>query len=796
MSNTGTNIILQGVYGDYFPQLLKARHDAPRLYDPDYALNKDYAAYEKMLRDPIIRQALQIRYKVAAGGTWSCIPARDGDEKDMLAAEVMTACLGQISAFQNARSQLASAIFRGLSFARVEGTRALKRFGDDKPREWWCPSSLKNVDKRMVRLVPRRGDATAFESDLEIFQRDGTWAPLQRNEYVHVEYDGDQSRIGFGRGLSESVYFYFYAKLRALEQGLKGMERWAQGIIVGKVDNMAFGDATQSSQNTRDEMDEVINKLRGEYGATIGKEDEIEFHETSGSGHEIVTSFLAYCDQALTRVITGSNLPAGGGADVGSNARAQVEMDVSESIAQIDSEVLDEAVTNDVLRQCWELNQEPLAELGLQEAEMPVFKSENEQKENTKENAERAAIVLLSGAPIKADEYYEKVGFSKPSADDEVIRAPQQEETEPGSDKGKQKENDAGMKAHAITDDIYIPSAAAFAALFGSLGDDDGLGFGGAWFALSLRKFKGILRRLARSIASRMLGKSVDTPETREVWQVIADAMAAADLEGRSNILDIAHRGPDPIDAEDVSTPESGLPEGEQEIDSTREVDTDAPPTTVPKIPFGEAVSDVAERIPEVATSAEAVAQAYRDGPAFALAKSVDEQVTAAVQKIVKDTMQDGKFPRDAIEEIAAKSENFTDSYAETVLRTNVATARTQGMFEQAKDPNFRAVIPAFQFSATKDRVVRRGRDEDHGENHLAADGLIAAIDDPIWMRVAPPVSYRCRCSLFGMTKGALRRHKEQPRLDEDGNVIPYIPKGFDKFSPHPNFRRNKMPGA
>lgn len=421
--SSNTTVIHQTGLGDTFPWLHKSKYDGARLYDPDYALTKDGAAYEKMLRDPIIRQALQVRYRVAAGGTWSMVPAREGDEADERAAEVMEQCLSEIRSFQNCRVKGAQAIFRGSSYLKIEGQRALKSFGDDKPREWWVPTALPHVDKRFVRRIPKK--SKEFESEMEIFTRTKNWVPMPTRDFIHVIYDDDQGRTGYGRGLAESVYFLFYAKVRALEHGLSGMERWAKGILIAKIDESAPGDVTQTTADTADAMLEMIHKIRSNHGAVIGSADEVTSLETSGTGHKIVTDVLKYCDDGITRLITGSLLPAGGGSEVGSLARADVELEISDSVAQLDSEILDDAISADLVELTWELNQEPLSELGLSEARMPKYKSINERKEDTEKNARVITQGLGAGIPFKREEVYDKLGMTPPGPDDDVIEGTQ-----------------------------------------------------------------------------------------------------------------------------------------------------------------------------------------------------------------------------------------------------------------------------------------------------------------------------------------------------------------------------------
>lgn len=79
----------------------------------------------------------------------------------------------------------------------------------------------------------------------------------------------------------------------------------------------------------------------------------------------------------------------------------------------------------------------------------------------------------------------------------------------------------------------------------------------------------------------------------------------------------------------------------------------------------------------------------------------------------------------------------------ETVLRTNVQTAYGTGSwrsFERNKKTQ-----PYLMWSAIDDSRVR--------PSHLAMDGYIAPVDDPIWRVWHPPAGWNCRCSQLALTE-------------------------------------------
>lgn len=74
----------------------------------------------------------------------------------------------------------------------------------------------------------------------------------------------------------------------------------------------------------------------------------------------------------------------------------------------------------------------------------------------------------------------------------------------------------------------------------------------------------------------------------------------------------------------------------------------------------------------------------------------------------------------------------------ETVYRNAAQTAYMAGhwrRFDEVKD-----ALPYLMYDAINDSRVR--------PSHLAMDGVIRPVDDPIWKRWTPPCGHRCRCTL------------------------------------------------
>lgn len=200
-------------------------------------------------------------------------------------------------------------------------------------------------------------------------------------------------------------------------------------------------------------------------------------------------------------------------------------------------------------------------------------------------------------------------------------------------------------------------------------------------------------------------------------------------------------------------------------------------PPTVPNVPFDEAVEDITSRTPELARNAEAVSDVYRRH-GFAVAYSADRELTARIQKAIADALGTGRTVDQSVAAIMREAEDFTRAYAETVYRTNAASAYTAGRVRQGMEsPEINEILPAWEFNAVGDADTR--------ENHQAADGLLAAKDDPVWADLLPPIGYNCRCAAREVDAFEL---EARGLLTLDGKVIRVNPPTLGAAHPDKGF--------
>lgn len=139
------------------------------------------------------------------------------------------------------------------------------------------------------------------------------------------------------------------------------------------------------------------------------------------------------------------------------------------------------------------------------------------------------------------------------------------------------------------------------------------------------------------------------------------------------------------------------------------------------------------------------------------LAKVIRQEVTKSVAGKRLETLGVGDFVEQATLDTGT---DLTSARLETVYRTNINRAQTQGRLDICRDSTVRKFVPLMLFSATKDRRTR--------ETHRAMDGFVATVEQIDAMGIPAPLGFNCRCAWSPMSLAtAVRRGF----CDEDGTV-------------------------
>lgn len=396
------------------------------LPEQSYAEAQDGTIWEKLRRDAVCNLAIDMRLNKVAGRDPRVIASSRAKEDERL-AEVVEEAFGYLDNHTAARRNIACAIFRGRSYGYVNWRRVPLHVGGlATTMDWFVPVAIEDVDPRMIRFVPVReriGETNEYAVDVyaEMWSMGASkWVRLTPElwqNFVSLKYQDEQGRLSQGRGLQDALYFYSYAKSIVLREGLQGLERWAQGTVLAKIDGLRTAGTGKSNAEQSAAWQTELQKMNGSHAIVLDKSDEVSVMETSGTGHQLVMSMMQYLDDAIVRAATGSLLPSGGGSG-GSNARAEVEQGASEDLVTYDRALLDEAFTRDLVGQFMRLNRPQIAAAGLLGARRPSMRAGATDRKDPLRAAQVASTALQAGIKLRADEVYDQLGFTPPNDDD------------------------------------------------------------------------------------------------------------------------------------------------------------------------------------------------------------------------------------------------------------------------------------------------------------------------------------------------------------------------------------------
>lgn len=351
----------------YVHALRSSQQQGTSIYDSAaYADSQDSAFWWKIRRDAEFASYIENRRKSVAGLKSLVVPGTKAPTKaDILVARAQDYLWDLQPGARRSRYGLTEGIFRGSSWAAMTATRrTLQLPGDDRPRVWFVPGKFQHVDRwrfRIQRRTDRGNGVNPTGNFWEFFSwKADNWIPLEHPEhFLTFFYDRTESDHGYGYGLNNSLYVWLKGKEIALNNGLRGLRRWASGILQVKIDELR--NASADKDNLQHALDwlEVVRTLYTEDVLVYGKNDEVDAIWPSGAGHQIVMSMIEYFDASAKRLIQSAD-PEGG---QGSFAKAAVQADEKADYFAFDRDNLSEDYSDQGLGLFYELNKANYAAL-------------------------------------------------------------------------------------------------------------------------------------------------------------------------------------------------------------------------------------------------------------------------------------------------------------------------------------------------------------------------------------------------------------------------------------------------
>jgi len=407
----------------YVRALSQAWRNGIQIHDPSLWLLRDPETEEKMLRDADIAHAVGFRRHLIAGREWTMQPKVEAHERAPMAVHVATETVKGIKHFSSARLNLARAFFSGARFAEIKGHPITSTLGDGKPRTWWMPRELIDMDKRRFRIRPERDAHNRpravwqiwdFATDTYVDQ--STQGAIRTIRHV---YQDDEATLGHGRALREALGWWWYAKTHVFQESLSAVERFAQGILTAKIDGIR--DAATGLPNTQliAEWTAVLEDLRARHVIVSDKSDEIDMVKMDAQGWQLLHTIREELRSTIFTLVLGANLTTAA-SEGGSYALAEIQENSTEALVQFDRETLEDTLSDDLLGCIWYMNHANMVELGIHD-QRPRFSITQEKRQDPKERAEVANVLHGMGVDLSMQDLMEQTGFKAPEDGETIV---------------------------------------------------------------------------------------------------------------------------------------------------------------------------------------------------------------------------------------------------------------------------------------------------------------------------------------------------------------------------------------
>ena len=436
-------LTIRSINDQIYAYQLSSAYKSPFVYDPSYSLSKEADIWEIVRNEAGLQSAIdrainavvrpwRVEPSKFAGSSFNPETKEVSDNSKKLAS-ICHEALDNARELNKARKWIAQARFLGRTYGVIHWETKYCSLDGAPPMEWKLPIKIKPVDRRRFRWVTgmMEADLNAHRKvELEMFSlSSNTWERVPRRlrrSMVEYIYEDTEDRLGYGRGLLEALFFLHYFKTGTFKKIVEGIDRYANGVWIGRLDSLRNADTDKTNTDLITAMENVFKKMRSEHAAILGDGDEIEIKEPSGKGFDSALEFVRYLDEEAERLCNGSVRPAGHSVDgTGSKAAGEQESETSEAFHQDYREELDEVMDRDYLGSFLYYNHQNLMKLGLGDptkVKRPRFTSEQIKRQDPKDSLEVIQGLHAIGVPLLKAEIYDRTEFTQPDPDhDDVL---------------------------------------------------------------------------------------------------------------------------------------------------------------------------------------------------------------------------------------------------------------------------------------------------------------------------------------------------------------------------------------
>jgi len=171
----------------------------------------------------------------------------------------------------------------------------------------------------------------------------------------------------------------------------------------------------------------------------------------------------------------------------------------------------------------------------------------------------------------------------------------------------------------------------------------------------------------------------------------------------------------------------------------------------------------------------------------FTVANLHDDSAVASARDLIVAAVTDGTTQRDFAKQLDTAldggASHLSPAHVETVFRTNVMNAYSNGLEAVLDQPGVGDGFPYAQYDSTHDD---RSRPEHRAMEKSGIAGTnVYRRDDPVWMKFRPPWGYSCRCAWTPLT---LKQAADLGIAEAQEWLRTGIEPAVPSWVPHPDF--------
>lgn len=350
-------------------------------------------AEEMEERDMHYQSVLGIRKRAVSGVVPIVKPASDSTLDKKIANDVREH-LAEHDGFADLIEDLLDALGKGFSQVEINWQRGKRN---------WSVREFIHRDPRFFMFDRETGREVRLVDEADLV--DGV--PLAPFKWISHKAKL-KSGLPIRGGLARLVAFGFCCKGYTIKDWMAFVETYGLPLRLGRYGPSATPEDVQILFN-------AVANIGTDAAAVLPESMKIDFEQiAAGPGYDVFEKFARWTDEQISKAVLGQTMTSDNGS---SESQANVHNEVRHDIAQSDARSVTGTLNRDLVRPYVDLN------YGIQDKypKLEIIVEEAEDLDMIMQNVDRMA---QRGVKFKQTEIRQRLGFSEPDADDEVIGGP------------------------------------------------------------------------------------------------------------------------------------------------------------------------------------------------------------------------------------------------------------------------------------------------------------------------------------------------------------------------------------